>query len=219
MTKKKKSWGLKSIQITLAFKIVTSSLGVQQGNKLVNSSGSWPAQTNCMEGLGWDTLENLALWNSLTVRIASLRSACQRIIPDPVVMLVSWDSWPTSGHHPCHNHNFSVPDSTRNSAEKWKKTLLMMKKNHDHRRSTYHFWNVRWLTPLDLKIDESSSYFFATMHVALRQLKIHIFLLTWLFSFVKIELIERQHIWNSLVQRWTDNLVHFKFTRHRSHVI
>ena len=102
---------------TLAFKIVTSSHGVQEVNKLVNSSGSWPAQTSCIEGLG-DILENLALWNSFMVRIASLRSACHRIIPDPVVILVSLDSWPTSGNQPCHNHSLSIPDSTRNSAKR-----------------------------------------------------------------------------------------------------
>ena len=104
----KNSW-----KLTFWFNSIASSLTTHVGNRLVNSLGSCPAQINFI-GVSGDAY--FASRNSNVVCIATRRSACHRMRPDPVDRFVSPASWPISGHQPCQNQRQSPPASTRKMA-------------------------------------------------------------------------------------------------------
>ena len=103
----------KNLELTFSFKCSASSFTTHVGNRLVNSLGSCPAQINFI-GVSLDAY--LASRNSNVVCIATRRSACHRMRPDPVDRLVSPASWPISGHQPCQNQRQSPPASIRKMA-------------------------------------------------------------------------------------------------------
>ena len=100
----------KSSSVCAFFSHFSALFLVEAGNeKLWLWQGWWP-------DVGHEVIDT-----NMSIGSGIIRSACHRIIPEPVDIFVSLASWPTSGHQPCHSQSFSLPASTKNSAEKWNK--------------------------------------------------------------------------------------------------
>ena len=119
--------GKNIVDLTFRFKSWTSFLSFHDGKRLVNSIGSCPAQTSRVSGFG-EASRYFRSRNSSTVSMATRRSACHRIRPEPVLRFVSPVSWPASGHQPCHSQRHSPPASSKKRAEnkkrQWDKLLV-----------------------------------------------------------------------------------------------